>query len=135
MNLFVVPHHLVMSAWRNGASRLAEATDKAMGEVTPDQMKMLLARGERQLIGIEDGGAVLAWFAVTVEQLPNVRVLYIYAAWAPGSVTADVFAPLAGFARDAGASEIRGASNDAIMRIWRSKLGAEKLYNVFRIEV
>lgn len=135
MNLFVVPHHLVMSAWRNGASRLAEATDKAMGEVTPDQMKMLLARGERQLIGIEGGGVVLAWFAVTVEQLPNVRVLYIYAAWAPGSVNAEVFAPLAQFARDSGASEIRGASSDAIMRIWRAKLGAEKLYNIFRIEV
>lgn len=135
MNLFVVPTHLALKAWSDGAHKLTEAIEKAKGEVTPDQLRMLLARGERQLIGIEDGGTVLVWFAVTVEQLPNVRVLYIYAAWAPGAVTAEVFAPLADFARDAGASEIRGASNDAIMRIWRAKLGAEKLYNVFRIEV
>lgn len=135
MKLFVVPTHLALRAWADGAHKLSEAMDKAKGEVTADQLKMMLSRGERQLIGIEDGGSVLAWFAVTVEQLPNVRVLYVYAAWAPGAVTAEVFAPLAEFARDAGASEIRGSSSDAIMRIWRAKLGAEKLYNVFRIEV
>jgi hypothetical protein len=135
MKLFVVPAHMALKAWSDGAHKLSEATDKAKGEVTTDQLKLLLARGERQLIGIESAGDVVAWFAVVIDQLPNVRVLYIYAAWAPGSVNAEVFAPLAQFARDAGASEIRGASNDAIMRIWRAKLGAEKLYNVFRIGV
>lgn len=135
MNLFVVPAHLALRAWADGAHKLSEAMDKAMGEVTADQLKMMLARGERQLIGIESSGDVVAWFAVVVDQLPNVRALYIYAAWAPGAVNAEVFAPLAQFARDSGASEIRGASSDAIMRIWRAKLGAEKLYNVFRIGV
>ncbi len=135
MRLFIVPTHLAMKAWHEGACKLAEATDKAMGEVTPDQLKMMLGRGERQLVGIENGADVVAWFAVSVDQMPNIRVLYIYAAWAPGSVNLEVFAPLAQFARDSGASEIRGASSDAIMRIWRAKLGAEKLYNVFRIEV
>lgn len=135
MNLFVVPTHLAMKAWGEGAHKLTEAIDKAKGEVTADQLKLLLSRGERQLVGIESAGEVVAWFAVVVDQLPNVRALYIYAAWAPGAVNAEVFAPLAQFARDSGASEVRGASSDAIMRIWRAKLGAEKLYNVFRIGV
>ncbi|MTW25843.1 hypothetical protein, partial [Streptococcus pneumoniae] len=36
-------------AWRDGAHLLAKACDTSGGEVTGDQLKMLLSRGDRML--------------------------------------------------------------------------------------
>jgi len=133
MNLFQVPLQYVERAWRDGASKLSDAIEKAQGEVTADQLKMLLTRGERSLIGIRSGEEVVAWFAVNVVQEPNVRHLYVYAIYAPGATGQEAFGLLAGYAYDAGCSEIRGACSDAVLRLWTRKHKAQKLYNVMRI--
>ena len=54
MNLFVCKPADIDHAWRNGADVLAEATKWASREITADQLKFLLARGERTLIGARD---------------------------------------------------------------------------------
>jgi len=56
MELFQVPASHIDAAWRDGARLLEQACKRADREVTADQLKFLLARGERTLLGLADGG-------------------------------------------------------------------------------
>ena len=132
--LKVSPSH-IDKAWADGACKLAEACEWALREITPDQLKMLLARGERTLYALEEAGSLVAWAAVQVQQLPNVRVLYVYAIYAPGSTGPEAFSLLADLARSEGCSEIRGACSDAVARLWERKLKAERLYSIMAIHL
>jgi hypothetical protein len=135
MKIVHIPPAHVDRAWRDGAHNLAEACKWASREVTPDQLKMLLARGERQLLGLDVDGAFVAWAAVQVQQLPNIRVLYIYSIYAPGSTSPEAFRLLADLAKAEGCSSIRGACVEQVARLWERKLGAKRLYIQMEIEL
>lgn len=136
MRLVIIPPAHLDRVWREGANQLAEACKWADREVTPDQLKMMLARGERQLLALEDdAGRFVAFAAVLVQQLPNIRCLYIYSIFAPGATTPECFEHLAGYARHEGCSEIRGAVSDAVLRLWEKKLRAQKLYSIVAIPI
>jgi hypothetical protein len=96
---------------------------------------MMLARGERQLLGLDVDGQFVAWAAVQVQQLPNIRVLYVYSIYAPGSTGPEAFRLLADLARAEGCSSIRGACVEQIARLWERKLKARRLYITCEIDV
>lgn len=136
MKIFQVPPSHVGIAWRDGAQYLAEATKHAEREITADQLKMLLLRGERALLGIADDGDIpKAWAAVQVQTLPNIRILFVYALYSPGHVTPECFELLKGYARQNGCETIRGCSIDSIGRIWERKCNAKRLYSTYEIEI
>lgn len=119
--------------WERGASQLSIACDKSEGEVTGDQLKMMLARGERVLLCAKDETGSKGWAAVQIQQLPNIRVLYVYCIYAPG--VTDVFDKLADMARAEGCSEIRGACSDSVARLWERKFKAVKVYTTMSIKL
>lgn len=135
MKLVHIPAAFIDKAWADGAHKLAAACKWASREVTPDQLKMLLAKGERQLLGLDIDGKMVAWAAVEVQQLPNIRILYVYSIYAPGSTGAEAFELLADVARKEGCSSIRGACVDHIARLWEIKFQAKRLYTVMEIDV
>lgn len=135
MRIFQVPVEYTERAWKDGAHNLSEAVEKAKGEITTDQLKMLITRGERALLGVSDEEKVIAWLAVQVQQLPNVRTLYVYSIYAPNGTMPAAFEQLRQYAKAAGCSEIRGACVDSVLRLWERKFKAEKLYSVMRIMV
>lgn len=136
MELFVCSPAFVDAAWADGASTLAEATKWADREITPDQLKMMLARGERVLLGMREGTEKpCAWAAVQVQQLPNIRCLYVYAIVAHNNTGPEQFDKLKEYAKANGCTTIRGACSDAIGRLWERKLKAQKLYAIYEIEV
>jgi hypothetical protein len=96
---------------------------------------MLLSRGERQLLALQEGSEFKAWAAVQVQQLPNIRVLHVYAIYAPGSTGPEAFQLLADLARSEGCSSIRGACVEQVARLWERKLRARRLYNVMEIDL
>lgn len=97
---------------------------------------MILSRGERLLIGVrEPGGPPLGWAVVTVNQLPNLRTLYVWDIYAPGATGPEAFRLLKDYAKANGCSCIRGSCDDAVGRLWERKLGASKVYSVYQIEV
>ena len=77
MQLTPIPSSHIDLAWRDGASCLAEACDTSGGEITGDQLKLILSRGERTLIRMDAVDGVRGWGVVRVDQLPNVRVLFV----------------------------------------------------------
>jgi hypothetical protein len=130
----VHPSH-VDKAWKDGASNLSEACKWASREITPDQLKMMLARGERQLLALDVDGQKVAWVAVQVQQLPNIRILYVYSIYAPGSTGPEAFTLLADLARAEGCSSIRGACSEPVARLWARRFAAKRLYTTMEIEL
>jgi hypothetical protein len=127
MELFVCQPQDIDHAWANGASELGEACKWAHGEITPDQLKMLLSRGERTLIGAREDGRIMGWAAVQVQQLPNLRVLYIFALQGKGIVNAQGARLLREYAKFNGCSSIRGAVRASMQRLLR-RVEAKPLY-------
>ncbi len=114
---------------------LAEACKWAEDEITASQLKMLLARGERNLIGLEVDGTYPAWAAVQVQQLPNIRVLYVYGMAAKDNTGPAMFRLLGDVARAEGCSSIRGACRDELIRGMERKFGVKRLYTTFEARV
>ena len=135
MKLVHIPYQHVDQAWREGANKLSEACKWAIREVTPEQLKMLLSRGERQLLALESEGQKVAWAAVQVQQLPNIRILYVYSIYAPGSTGPDAFKCLADLARSEGCSAIRGACSEQVARLWERRFAAKRLYTTCEIDL
>ncbi len=136
MELFHVSPAFIDQAWADGAHQLSKATARATREVTPDQLKMILARGERLLVGVrEEHGPPLGWAVLSINQLPNIRVLYVWEIWSPGATGPAAFKLLANYARANGCSVIRGACDPAIARLWSMKLGAKPIYQIMEIDL
>jgi hypothetical protein len=134
--LFPVPASHVCQAWKDGAYHLGIACDKAAGEVTGDQLKMLCVRGEKVLMGYRnEAGQVVAWAAISIDQHPNRRVLFVYAIWAPSAASVDAMQALKDLAKAEGCDSIRGACNEAVERLWARKFDAKRVYAIVEIEV
>lgn len=134
MILQVVSSTHIDQAWRDGAFKLAEACDRAAGEVTADQLKMLLSRGEKQLIALRDDDQIRGWSVIQFDQYPNMRALFIYSLYAPG-VTKQFTELLCDVARQQGCSAIRAACDESNQRLWEMKLGAKRAYTVMEYKV
>lgn len=135
MQLIPIDPKFVDFAWRDGANKLSEACDTSGGEVTGDQLKMMLARGERTLVQMKDGDSVRGWGVVRVDQLPNLRVLHVCEMCAPGGEFQEFFDELKKFARAYGCSEVRCSAKDAQARLYRMKCGFEPVYTTMRVSV
>ncbi|WP_288253759.1 hypothetical protein [uncultured Hydrogenophaga sp.] len=135
MKLIPVPATHIDFAWdSDGASCLAEACATSSGDITGDQLRMLLARGERVLIRMEnDDGTAAGWGAVLVEQLPNVRVLTVTSMTAHNGHFERFFDELKTLARVYGCSKVRCAAKPAQARLYRQKVGFTPVYEILEV--
>ena len=137
MNLEIIPATHIDIAWREGAHCLAEACNTSSGEITGDQLKMILSRGERFLVRMKDGGTV-GWGTFGFNNFPNVRALHIYDLVCHNAGFQRFFEELKGLARSAGCVEVRYSCKDAQARLYRMKLKDEDLeavYTTYRVKI
>ncbi|TEA78639.1 hypothetical protein [Allopusillimonas ginsengisoli] len=130
LTLYVVGAAHIDQAWREGAHKLSEATKRAQGEVTADQLKMQLARGELTLLCLR-GDQPDSWYAVEFIQKPNMRVLFIHAMAASGATTNEAMQLIDDYARSGGASAIDCACYGAAARIF-ARFGFNEIYSIAR---
>lgn len=135
MELQQVPAEHVDRAWRDGASCLSEACDASGGEIEGPQLKMMLSRGERTLLRMWDGEAVRGWGVVRVDQLPNMRVLFVTDLVAHNGGFQYFFEPVKRLARDLGCSKVRCAAGPAQERLYRSLCGFKPVYNILEVDL
>ena len=121
-------------AWRDGASKLAEAC-KLVEEITGEQLKMILSRGERTLIEMRRDGENAGWGTIRVDQLPNVRVLHITDLYAPKVHFEEFYEELRKIAIALGCSKIRCAALPAQERLYEAKCGFKAVYQIMEREV
>ncbi len=132
MNLVVIEPKHIDFAWRDGASCLAEAC-KLVDEITGDQLKMILARGERYLVRLDDDGKTLGWGTFRVDQLPNLRVLHVTDLVAHNGHFEQFFDQLKQLAEAFGCSRIRCSAHEAQARLYRQKLGFKPVYTTLEV--
>lgn len=133
MELQPVPSTHIDIAWRDGASCLSEACDISGGEITGSQLKMMLSRGERTLLRMFDG-EVVGWGVVRVDQLPNVRALFITDLVAHNGGFDKFFEAIKQLARDLGCSKVRCAAGAVQARLYRIKCGFKPVYSILEVD-
>lgn len=130
-----VPATHIDAAWKDGAHLLGKACDTSGGEITGDQLRMILARGERHLMAVCDGESKVGWIVIRIDQLPNVRVLHVCELYAPGSMFSDCWEQLKEFARANGCSEIRCSAKPAQARLYRMRFKFEPVYETLKVSL
>jgi len=135
MNLSVINPQFIDRAWKEGASCLAEACNSSGGEITGDQLKMILSRGERTLVALVEDEKPVGWGVVKIDSLPNVRVMHICDLVAHNSKFEQFFGELKRMAVDSGCMEVRWCCKDAQARLYKMKLreNIESVYTTYRV--
>lgn len=133
MNLVHVPAHQIDFAYRDGADCLSKACDSSGGEITGDQLRMILARGERMLLRMDKDGETVGWGVVRVDQLPNMRVLFITDLVAPHGHFEDFFTSIKDMAQQFGCSRVRCAAQPAQARLYRMRCDFKPVYQILEV--
>jgi hypothetical protein len=133
MQLIPINQNFIDKAWADGAHCLAEACETSGGEITGDQLKMILSRGERTLLRMESDGAVVGWSVIRIDQLPNMRVLFITDLVAHNGGFERFFQPIKEMAAQLGCSRVRCAAKPAQERLYRMKCGWQPVYSVLEV--
>lgn len=134
VELLTVPAHMVDRAWRDGASALSKACDVSGGEITGDQLKMILSRGERTLVRMDRDSNPVGWGVVRVDQLPNMRVLMVTDMVAEGADFPEFFDRLKEMAASNGCSKVRCAADELRERLYRMKCGFQRVYAILEVD-
>lgn len=135
MNLVMIPSQNIDFAWRDGASCLSLACDTSGGEIEGPQLKMLLSRNERTLIRLDDEGKTLGWGVVRVDQLPNIRVLFVTDLVAPHGSFEKFFTQIKELAASLGCSRVRCAAKPAQARLYSMKCKFQPVYQILEVHV
>jgi hypothetical protein len=136
MRLEHVPATHVDFAWNDGAHFLAKACDASGGEITGDQLKMIIARGERTLLRMTDDKNTAGWGVVRIDQLPNFRVLMVTDLVAPKVGFERFWIELVKLAKALGCSRIRWAAKEAQERLYKMKIKDSKnVYQIMEVEL
>ena len=131
MALFIVQQTHIDIAWAEGASSLSESclTD----EVTTDQLKMILSRGERVLVQIKSGDDVVGWGTYRIDQMPNFRALHITNLVAHNGGFDSFFEDIKSIAKFNGCSRIRCCSLPAQARLYKIRCNFQPVYTTLEV--
>jgi len=133
MKLIPVPANFIDLAWSEGAACLSEACDLSSGEITGDQLKMILSRNERSLLKMTIEDKTVGWGVVRIDQLPNIRVLMITDLVAHNGQFEQFFTAIKQLARDLGCSRVRCAAKEVQARLYRQKCGFSPVYEILEV--
>lgn len=134
MKLIPIPTSHVDFAWDEGAWVLAAACDMSGGEIEGPQLKMILSRGERTLLRMDDEGQTAGWGVVRVDQLPNMRVLFVTDLVAPHGGFERFFVAIKELAVSLGCSKVRCAAKPAQARLYSMKCGFAPVYTILEVD-
>lgn len=133
MELQTVSPTFIDRAWADGASCLAKACETSGGEITGDQLKMILSRGERTLIRMVDNDETVGWGAIRIDQLPNMRVLFVTDLVAPGASFEKFFEAIKAIGAQSGCSRLRCAAGPAQARLYAAKCNFQPVYSILEV--
>lgn len=134
MKLIPVPSNFIDQAWfKEGASCLSKACETSGGEITGDQLKMLLSEGKRTLLRMDDETGTVGWGVVRVDQYPNFRVLHACEMTAEGAHFERFLGELKQMAASLGCSRVRCSAKAAQARLYKMKCGMQPVYETLEL--
>jgi hypothetical protein len=130
MSVLHVQQYQLDNVWPQVEHFIADALSKGFGEMNASQGRYALVKGHAELFVAEVDGNITGAALVEFVNYPNYRIANVIATGGKGMVKeADEFRA---WLKRGGASYIEGHCNDAVARLWESKLGMTKAYNVLR---
>lgn len=132
MKLIPIPSHHTDAAWKDGANSLSESCAE---ECTIDQLKMLISRGERQLVRMDGDCGMVGWAVFRVDALPNFRVMHVTNLVAHNAHFERFFGAVKSLASDLGCSRIRCCAKAAQARLYQAKLGFSPVYTTLEVSI
>ena len=132
LRLIHIPANQIDFAWKDGASSLSEACSE---ECTIDQLKLVLSRGERELMRMDNETGTVGWGVFKIENYPNNRVLHVTNLVAHGAHFEQFFDSLKTIAKGQGCSRIRCSAQPAQARLYAMKLGFIPVYMTMEIQL
>lgn len=133
MRLELIDSRFIDRAYAEGASCLSSACDVSGGEIEGGQLKMMLSRCERTLVRMDDDGQTVGWGVVRVDQLPNLRVLFVTDLVAPNGHFERFFHAIKELAASMGCSRVRCAAKPAQARLYSMKCGFVPVYTIMEV--
>ena len=134
MPLVVVPPNFVDWAWRDGASSLCEPCS-TVEDITGDQLKLILSRGERTLVRMDKDDKTVGWGAFRVDQLPNLRVLHITDLVSHNGEFHTFFDEIKDIAKNLGCIEVRCSCKPVQARLFKQTNGFEEVFTTLRVRL
>lgn len=128
MQLFHVSMLHVEQAWRDGAHLLEKACERC-DDMSADQLRERVLRGDYDLIGVGDAGKPVGWAAVGLQK----HWLYVHAVYAPGAAGVAVMEQLKAYAAHNGCRSIRGACCPAVARLLAQRFDAKPVTTIMEI--
>jgi len=130
MSVQTVPHHMIHLVWPEVEKYIEDALNYCAGEYNAMQLKVLLVRGEQQLlVSVDKNNKINGCATVQFIDYPNFRVAFITSIGGRLISTPGNFEELTNWSKLNGATKIQGAARESIERLWR------KLYKFERRHV
>ncbi len=136
MKLIPISPTFIDVAWKEGASCLIESTKVSEDEVTVEQLKYILFKGERTLLKlVDDTGTIRGWVVVKIQQFPNKRSLFITDLVCKNSNFERWMPLLKDIAVREGCSSIRCVAKPGQARLYKHRLGFRSLYETLEVSI
>ena len=134
MNLYIVPTTDVQQYWHLAEPLLQLALDKGNGEFTADQLKLVCAQGQQQLLLLMKEDKCCLALTVQWIMYPNERVAYIN--YIGGKNTKAGFEQFKQWVKANGGTSIRGATKfEGIARLWNRLYGYKNIYTLMELKL
>lgn len=130
MILRQVNPNYVCQLWPQVSSMLEKALEYAGGEYTIEQLKGMLAMGDKTLLVAEEGEIIKGAAVVSLIRYPNEFVCFIMAVGGRLISSPDIFDQLSEWAKGQGCTLIRGAARESVERLWRQKFEFVERYRI-----
>ena len=134
MSLIHVDPRFLDRVWPLAAQMLQPAVDEARGEITIDQLELLIRRGESNLLRWEEVGEITGAVAVEFHNFPSMRVAHVSFLGGKGVVDEKHFSALKEWCVSQGASEMRAWCAEAQAKLFQS-IGFVEQYRIVGVKL
>ena len=127
----IVAPNNIYNVWEDIKEYLNASINVSGGDFTLDQLKLLLVRGEQSLlISVNKNNKINGAMTVEFINNANARTMFITALGGSGIVNDETFSQVETWAKMQGATKASAYAQDSQARLFKIKLGLEKVTNV-----
>ena len=130
MKLLQVNPNYVCQMWPQVNSMLEKALEFSGGEYNIDQLKGMLATGNKTLLVASDNEVIKGAAAIDLIRYPNDFICFVMAIGGKMITSPDMFNQLSDWAKSQGCTKIQGAARESVERLWRQKFGFSERYRI-----
>lgn len=122
----IIPPNYIAQMWPRVSGMLERAMNYAKGEISLEQLKVYLTRGDYQLMIYLQDGDIIGSIVIEWINYPNDRVMFINAIG--GKTHKECVEKMYAWAKSLGATAVRGSAHESVARLWKMKYGFNTIY-------